>query len=159
MDEMDGLDGWRPSLVIATNAWSSTRLAGAIGLEPNRPWDRGEGNPPSASPTRQGLSGVTYRSHLAGPADIELHLQNLLDRLASYKARIGAAHDELTADPGATLSVGVQLVVPAEADAQGLRLSCDQLREITDLGADLGLTVEFWGAVEEDGRSSLLTIG
>ncbi len=159
MANLDEPDGWHASLVITTNAWSSTRLVDAIGLEADRTWDRGEEGTPSASPTRQRLSGITYRSHLAGPVDIELHLQNLLDRLVPYKERIAAVRDESTAESGATLSVEIRLVVPTEADAQGVHLSCNQLREITDLGADLGLTVEFWGAVEEDGRSSLLTVG
>ena len=146
---MDEPDGWRASLVIMTDAWPSTRLIDAIGLTPDRAWDRGQLRSPADGRAKHRYGGVAYRSPLAEPADIQNLLDSLLARLAPYKERIAAIAADLMATPDATGSIGVRLVVPTQADAQGLHFSHRQLRGSADLGADLGVTVEFWGEAAE----------
>lgn len=155
MTEVGEPDGWRASLVIATNALGSAHLVEAIGVEPDRAWDRGQEGAAAGGRSRQRYSGVSYWSTLTDATDVQHHLDNLLDRLAPCKARIAALVADLATKPGAAVSVGVRLVVPTNSDAQGLHFSKCQLREIADLGADLGITVEFWGRAREPGERSV----
>ena len=152
-------DGWRASLVIVTDAWSSAKLIEAIGLPPDRAWDRGDDPTNGVGRGGRRSSGVAYSSMLADPATIECHLDDLLDRRASHREWIAAVVAALEALPNATVSIGVRLVVSAEADAQGIFVSRRQLRTIAALGADLGITVEFWGAVEEPAAFATATAG
>jgi hypothetical protein len=145
-----GRDEATASLVVLSDARSSEQLAVAVGMAPDRAWDRGEPRPKTRTGLRYKSSGIEFRSGLPPSASRGDHIDALLNRLKPNRERIVEVAAALAAEPGARSSVRVWLTHTTTNATPTYYFSRDQVRAICELGAELGVSVwvddeEVWG--------------
>lgn len=128
-------------LVVLSATESAEQLARAVGLAPDEAWDRGQ--PRKTRGLTHTFSGITYRSRVPRTATPAEHLDELLGRLAPFEDRIAALSAQLATQEGRPDSVRLWLTHLTSNGMPGYDFSPSQLASIHEMGAWLGLSVDF----------------
>ncbi len=137
------------ALVILSATDTAEQLAAAVGLPPDRTWNRGDIRPVSTLPYP--YSGVKYVSRAPSTAQPSAHLDDLLGKIAPVKARVAALSTRLAEQSGRAGMVRVSLLHQTANPMPGYEFSPTQLAQVAELGAGLGLSI----AVDDAEEASL----
>jgi len=128
-------------LVILSEDLSANDLADAVGLSPDRSWNRGDmmrvGRP------RRAYHGVEFRSRLDPAMDPDDHLADLLARVSPHRDQLKKLAARLNASSQRKDLVRVWVTHLTSNGMPGYDFSPDQLRQVNDLGAYLGISIDF----------------
>jgi hypothetical protein len=135
-------------LVVLSTTQSEQELLQRIPTAPDRSWQQG---------TRRGrghenvhkYTGLEYCSQLDRSAPPQAHLDNLLQRLRPAADALRAIADEYRSDDS-YVPVRLWLYVESIDDTAAVDISHEQIRSIDDLGAHLGLNVDFMATSSGD---------
>lgn len=134
------------TLSVYSRTLSAQELIELIPVQPDRSWQKGTPN------TRQGrdprhvhrLSGLSFRSRLDRSADPNAHLDDLLHLISTGKDALREfAERARVEDPETKTPLYVRLVVETTRGEIGFDFSDELLKAISDLGAHLGVELEF----------------
>lgn len=128
-------------LVVLSEVDSADQLADAVGLPPDRTWNRGDVRKVSRLPHK--FSGVEYCSRRPRPERPEVHLDDLLERLTPVKDRIAALSTRLAAQGERTDLARVSVSHMTSNGTPGYDFSPPQLALIHEMGVWFDLSLYF----------------
>lgn len=142
-------DDWSlAEIVILSQTVAADRLAQAIGLPPDRSWNRGE--PKKTRGLVEKFNGMTYCSRVPRTVDVHDHLADLLARLAPVKDRIAALSRRLTEEDGRLDPIRIWLTQLTRNASPGYDFSPAQVALVGEMGAWLGVSVDVYDPDEAE---------
>lgn len=133
----------KASLVLLSGVVLPTQMVEAIGLVPDRSWERGAMRPGNRPDIRYRLNGVEYCGRLSSTSKWPDHLTDLVERLTPAKDRIRSLVGELDGgqDSSEVMSACVWISHTTPNATPHYIFSTDQLSFIAEIGASLGVSV------------------
>ena len=128
-------------LVVLSEVDSADQLAEAVGLPPDKSWNRGDVRKVSRLPHK--FSGVEVCSQVPRTARPEEHLDDLLARLAPVKDRVAALAARLAAQGERTDLARISIWHRTSKGTPGYDVSPEQLALIHEMGVWFDLSVDF----------------
>lgn len=139
-------------LVILSETDTAEQLAAAVGLTPDRSWNRGDVRP--VSKLAHPYSGIKYFSRVPPTAKPGTHLDDLLDRLAPVKGRVAALSARLAEQSEGHDRVRLSVLHQTTDPMPGYDFSPQQLTRVAEMAAWLSLSVDVFAAeIEAETRT------
>ena len=132
------------TVAVHSRARSQGELEAIVSLTPDAAWQLGAVRKGSRSENRHKQSGLRFESRCDEFAPPEDHIDDLLTRLAPARQQLRAfAEQAREVDPG-TVAVQLRVVLESVKRELGFSVKSEQLRAISELGAEfLGVEVAF----------------
>jgi Domain of unknown function (DUF4279) len=142
------------SMTILSSTITPEELETRVGLTPARAWSKK--SPDEKGKGRKKFNGVSYESTLPRSADLDEHLEQLLQMLAPKAPAIRELAVAIAGSPVDDTqpeSINLHLQASAYKDLVCFTFSPPSMKQVAELGVDLNLSVQFWSG-DEEGRDA-----
>lgn len=128
-------------LVLLSRQRSCDELTSLVPIKPSRTWQKATPRGPASSSLHT-YNGVEFSSSLPRSEPLHAHVDDLLEPLKGNSAVRAFAETSRATEPE-TVPVRLWLYAETAVSELGLDLTADQIRAVAELGAAVGISVDW----------------